>query len=200
MHRSGALGVRTRGSMSSVVDYYFRFLKLMLVVLLAAMVIMVFGNVVLRYGFNSGISVSEELSRWAFVWLTFLGATVALRERQHLGLDSVVMLLSRRGKRLCLIVSEMLMLYTCWLLLSGSWTQMLINMDVPAPVSGLSSGVFYASGLAFSASAMPIILYDLYRAVTDKLTDEELVSVTESEEQEELKKLEAEQREQGGRS
>lgn len=178
--------------MAALADYYFRFLKFILVVLLAAMVIMVFGNVVLRYGFNSGISVSEELSRWAFVWLTFLGAVVALRERQHLGLDSVVMLLSRGGKRICLIVSEVLMLYACWLLLSGSWTQMLINMDVPAPVSGLSSGVFYASGLAFSASAIPIILYDLYRALADKLTDEELVSVTESEEQEELKKLQAE--------
>lgn len=168
--------------MSVVADYYFRFLKLILVVLLSAMVIMVFGNVVLRYGFNSGISVSEELSRWAFVWLTFLGATVALRERQHLGLDSLIMALPRGGKRLCLIVSQALMLYVTWLLLSGSWTQMQINMDVPAPVSGLSSGVFYAAGVAFSASALPMIAYDLYRALADKLTDEELITVTESEE------------------
>lgn len=168
--------------MSVVADYYFRFLKLVLVVLLSAMVVMVFGNVVLRYGFNSGISVSEELSRWAFVWLTFLGATVALRERQHLGLDSLIMALPRGGKRLCLIVSQALMLYVTWLLLSGSWTQMQINMDVPAPVSGLSSGVFYAAGVAFSASALPMIAYDLYRALADKLTDEELITVTESEE------------------
>ncbi|WP_341895344.1 TRAP transporter small permease [Ferrovibrio terrae] len=168
--------------MSAVADYYFRFLKLVLVVLLSAMVIMVFGNVVLRYGFNSGISVSEELSRWAFVWLTFLGATVALRERQHLGLDSLIMVLPRGGKRLCLIISQTLMLYVTWLLLSGSWTQMQINMDVPAPVSGLSSGVFYAAGVAFSASALPMIAYDLYRALADKLTDEELITITESEE------------------
>jgi hypothetical protein len=44
---------------------------------LAAMVVLVFGNVVLRYGFNSGIAVSEELSRWLFVWLTFMGASSA---------------------------------------------------------------------------------------------------------------------------
>lgn len=174
--------------MRAVADYYFRFLKLVLVILLTAMVIMVFGNVVLRYGFNSGISVSEELSRWAFVWLTFLGAVVALRERQHLGLNSVVMLMSHNGKRACLIISEVLMLYATWLLLSGSWTQMKINLDVPAPVSGLSSGVFYAAGVAFSASALPIIAYDLYRALANKLTDEELITVTESEEQEELNK------------
>ncbi|NDY93911.1 TRAP transporter small permease, partial [Ideonella livida] len=44
----------------------------LMVGLLAVMVVLVFGNVVLRYAFNSGITVSEELSRWAFVWLTFL--------------------------------------------------------------------------------------------------------------------------------
>ena len=51
----------------------------MIALCLALMVVMVFGNVVLRYGFNSGITVSEELSRWLFVWMTFLGAIVALR-------------------------------------------------------------------------------------------------------------------------
>lgn len=45
------------------------------------MVVMVFGNVVLRYAFNSGIAISEEVSRWLFVWITFLGAIVAVRER-----------------------------------------------------------------------------------------------------------------------
>jgi hypothetical protein len=44
------------------------------------MVILVLGNVVLRYGFNLGITVSEEISRWLFVWLTFLGATLAMRD------------------------------------------------------------------------------------------------------------------------
>ena len=39
------------------------------VLALVAMVIMVFGNVVLRYGFNKGITVSEEVSRWLFVWM-----------------------------------------------------------------------------------------------------------------------------------
>ena len=37
------------------------------------MVVLVFGNVVLRYAFNSGLTMSEEVSRWLFVWLTFMG-------------------------------------------------------------------------------------------------------------------------------
>src|SRR2546423_2066887 len=45
------------------------------------MMILVFGNVVLRYALNSGITMSEEMSRWLFVWMTFLGAIVALKEQ-----------------------------------------------------------------------------------------------------------------------
>ena len=62
------------------------------------MVVMVFGNVVLRYGFNSGITVSEEMSRWLFVWMTFLGAIVALREHGHLGTDMLVSRLPAGGQ------------------------------------------------------------------------------------------------------
>ena len=70
----------------------------LMVACLALMVVMVFGNVVLRYGFNSGITVSEELSRWLFVWMTFLGALVALRTHSHLGTDSLVARLPRAGR------------------------------------------------------------------------------------------------------
>ncbi|NDY93052.1 TRAP transporter small permease, partial [Ideonella livida] len=60
--------------MDKLLKRYCQALEWALVGLLAVMVVLVFGNVVLRYAFNSGITVSEELSRWAFVWLTFLGA------------------------------------------------------------------------------------------------------------------------------
>ena len=71
--------------MKRLVDLYFALLRGIVAVLLAGMVVLVFGNVVLRYAANSGIPVSEELSRWFFVWLVFLGSIVALRDHQHLG-------------------------------------------------------------------------------------------------------------------
>jgi TRAP-type C4-dicarboxylate transport system permease small subunit len=103
-----------------VTAVYCRLIEILLVVLLAAMVLMVFGNVVLRYGFNSGITFSEELSRWAFVWMTFLGAVVAIRENGHLGTDLLIGRLGTRGKKVCLALAETGMLYCCWLILSGS--------------------------------------------------------------------------------
>ena len=84
--------------MTRVVDWYFKLLRFFIVAALAVMVVLVFGNVVLRYAFNSGITESEELSRWLFVWLTFVGAIVAMRDRAHLGMDSVVSRLPLAGK------------------------------------------------------------------------------------------------------
>ena len=70
--------------MQKIIDLFYRFLEILLILLLAGMAIMVFGNVVLRYGFNSGLNVSDEMSRYFFVWLTFIGAVVAFREHSHL--------------------------------------------------------------------------------------------------------------------
>jgi hypothetical protein len=86
---------------SRIVEAYYRSIKIVMAVLLAAMVVLVFGNVVLRYVFNSGIAISEELSRWLFVWMVFLGAIVGLREHAHLGVDSFVKLLSPMGRKIC---------------------------------------------------------------------------------------------------
>src|SRR3954463_1749013 len=103
--------------MERILDLYCGFLKGVIALCLLVMVALVFGNVVLRYGFNSGIAISEELSRWMLVWLTFLGAIVALREHAHIGIDTLVKRLGRGGKRLCFVVSYGLMLYADWLLL-----------------------------------------------------------------------------------
>jgi TRAP-type C4-dicarboxylate transport system permease small subunit len=44
---------------------------------------MVFSNVVLRFGFNKRINISEEVSRYFFVWLTVIGTVVTFRGHAH---------------------------------------------------------------------------------------------------------------------
>ena len=178
--------------MTKIVDGYFRLLKAAIAFCLAAMVVLVFGNVVLRYGFNTGITVSEELSRWFFVYLTFLGAIVAMREHGHLGVDTLVNRLSPTGKKICLVLSQLLMLYATVLLLRGSWVQTLINLSNSAPASGLSVGIVYAAGIVFGVSVSLILVADLYRVFTGKISDEDLVMIKESEEQEQLEQIQRE--------
>lgn len=178
--------------MHKAVEAYFHVLKIAMVLCLAGMVVLVFGNVVLRYGFNSGITISEEVSRLFFLYLTFLGAIVAMREHLHLGVDSLVKRLPVAGKKLCLAVSQVLMLFATWLLLQGSWTQSMINLNVKMPVTGISTAFVYGVGIVFSVSAGLILLYDLYRTVTGQVSEEELVMVKESEEAAEFEQLQKE--------
>lgn len=161
---------------------YTRALDMLSGLCLAIMVVLVFGNVVLRYTMNSGITVSEELSRWLFVWLTFMGAVAALREHGHLGTDVLVSRLPAAGKKVCLVLAQVAMLYVSWLLLKGSWAQMVINADTEAPVTGASVGIFYASGVLMGGSAIAILLRDLLRTLLVPLSENELVMVQESEE------------------
>ena len=72
-----------------------RVLQLAIVACLTVMALLVFGNVVLRYGFDTGIAVSEELARLLFVWMVFLGAILASRQHAHIGFDSFVKMLPR---------------------------------------------------------------------------------------------------------
>jgi TRAP-type C4-dicarboxylate transport system permease small subunit len=178
--------------MKRLVEAYFTLLKLLIALFLAIMVVLVFGNVVLRYVFDSGITISEEVSRWLFVWLTFLGAIVALREHGHLGVDTVVKRLPRKGKLACFIISQLLMLYATVLFLQGSWVQTVINWRVTAPASGASAAWLYGVGILFSVSTGLIILDELRRVITGRVSDEELVIIKESEEQEQLEQLQRE--------
>ena len=107
--------------MRKAIDLFFRFLELLIVVAMVAMVGMVFGNVVLRYGFNSGIDISEEMSRYCFIWLTYVGAIVAMRDKAHVGVDVVIKMLPRAGKKVCLFLSESLMLMINVLFFIGTW-------------------------------------------------------------------------------
>lgn len=162
-------------------DRYCKAIDVLLALLMFGMVVLVFGNVVLRYAFNSGITVSEEMSRWFFIWMTFLGAIVLLKDHKHLGTDMLVSRLPPIGKRICLVASQALMLFITWLLFKGSLEQAQINLDVEAPTTGASMAIFYASGVVFGASAALIILRDMVMTITGQLGDDELLMTQESE-------------------
>lgn len=169
-----------------------RAIDMLIAAALAVMVVLVFGNVVLRYAFNSGIAVSEEVSRWLFVWLCFMGAVVAMKDGAHLGTDMLVSRLPVAGKKACMVLGHLLMLYVTWLFLDGSWQQARLNHDVTAPVTGAPVSIFYAAGVVFSLCAGILLLLQLTRLLTGRLRDSELVMVKESEEQAELETLQAE--------
>lgn len=166
-----------------LIDKYCKLLAWLIVGCLAVMVALVFTNVVLRYAMNSGIAVSEELSRWLFVWLTFLGGIIAMHEGAHLGTDTLVSRLPLAGKKACLVIGHVLMLFVCWLLFKGALDQVKINWDSTSAAMEVSMAWFYGCGMVFAVSGAVILLNHLWRLVRGQLTEAELIGIRESEEE-----------------
>jgi TRAP-type C4-dicarboxylate transport system permease small subunit len=175
--------------MRRVVDRFFRVLEIILVLLLAGMVIMVFGNVVLRYLFDSGIDISEELSRYFFVWLTFIGAVVVAREHSHLGVDTLVRLFGRAGRRICVALSDVFVLVCCLVFFWGTWKQEGINASAVAPITGLPMSAVFDVGYFTSIGIGLMTAVRLYRTLFNRITDNELAIFAGEYDQEEAENL-----------
>jgi TRAP-type C4-dicarboxylate transport system permease small subunit len=162
------------GAFAAVEATFFRFLERLMVVLLTAMVLMVFVNVVLRWTVDSGLDISEEMSRYFFVWLTFIGAVVVMREHLHLGVDALVGRLGRRGRLACLMASDALILLCCAVFFWGTWQQQAINASNISPVTGIS--MIWVFGVGYFSSVMIglMVLLRLVRAAAGRVTDREL--------------------------
>ena len=74
-------------------------IKYVLVVMIGVMFIVTTTQVILRYCFNTGLSWSEELVRFIFVWATFLGGAIGVKEHIHIGVDVLVNLLPPHLRR-----------------------------------------------------------------------------------------------------
>lgn len=163
--------------MQRFLEIYLQVLRVFIVLCLVGMVVLVFGNVVLRYAFNSGLTVSEEFSRWLFVWMVFAGAVLVLYENGHLGLDFIVNGLPRKLRQLCLGLTHILMLYATWLIIKGSWVIVMVNMRTYAPATGLPMSMLFAIGLVFGVSSFVILAWRLVLVLTGRL--DRIVSIDE---------------------
>jgi gluconokinase len=101
----------------------------MMALCLGVMAVSVFVNVVLRYGFGSGVAASEELSRLLFVWMVFIGATAAYAAGEHMVFTSLVGLLRKRPRALAAVTAliRLLVLLACVLVAWGAWQQVVVG-------------------------------------------------------------------------
>jgi TRAP-type C4-dicarboxylate transport system permease small subunit len=148
-----------------LIDRIQKWLEGVLVALLAVMVMIVFANVVLRFFFHSGIAQTEELSRYAFVWLTFIGAVIVLREEGHLGVDSFVRMLPPAGRRTCRIVSDLLIIGCCVLFFIGSWYQTASAVGKYSQASSFPMVALFGVGMVASALMIGVTIVGFRRAM-----------------------------------
>lgn len=144
-----------------------RLLRGLMVATMAIMSLLVFINVVLRYGFNSNIGVSEELSRLLFVWLTFLGAISAFAKNSHVGVDTFIRRMSPRLRYVVSILSDVAMLFVCGMILLGCWRLTVLSADNYLPVSGIPVSVLYFSGVPVSLCIGGMLIKRLWSSLSN---------------------------------
>lgn len=132
---------------------------------LAVMAVAVFINVVLRYGFGSGIAASEELSRLLFVWMVFIGATAAYPAGEHMAFTSLVARLQGRPAALAVMTAliRALVILACGLIGWGAWQQVVVGMGSHSVVLGYPTALLPLPALLAAIAIGVMALIELVR-------------------------------------
>ena len=83
--------------------------------------LLVFLDVVMRFGFNAGFMWSQELTLHMSAWMVLFGASYGLKVGSHIGMDAFVKLFPATGQRILSSIAAILALIYCWLVFYGSW-------------------------------------------------------------------------------
>lgn len=141
---------------------------------LTIMSCLVFSNVILRYAFDSGITWSEEMSRYLFVFMIFLGTTRALKLGQHLNVDIFIKLMPFRSVRIFLqLISSALMLYALWLLINGSWQLIKINLHTLGPATNMPLWLLYAASMLMGVGMALCVIFGVKRLFENEKLQQE---------------------------
>lgn len=89
--------------------------------ILGAMTIITFVNVVLRYGFDTGLIWGLEATSLLFAWLVLFGVSYAVKQTANLGVDAVVNMLSPGARRALALFAGVVCIVYALLLLKGAW-------------------------------------------------------------------------------
>lgn len=89
--------------------------------ILGLMTVVTFVNVVLRYGYNSGLIWGLEVVSILFAWLVILGVSYAVKVTAHLGVDALTNVMKPRAKRGAAMIAVACCLVYAFLMFKGGW-------------------------------------------------------------------------------
>jgi gluconokinase len=132
---------------------------------LALMALAVFVNVVLRYGFGSGIAASEEVSRLLFVWMVFIGATAAYPAGEHMAFTSLLIPLHAKPRAFAAVtvLVRLLVLTAAVMLAWGAWQQVSVSWDTHSVVLGYPAALLPLPALLCGAGIAVMAVLELVR-------------------------------------
>ena len=148
--------------MRKIIETYFQLLQLLLTIMLMVLVVPVFLQVVSRFvPFVPRYIWTEEIARFAFIWVIMLGATVAVRENTHFKVDLLPEFTPavERGLKLFMLI---LLLLLSLVFLLGGWQFALFGSTQQSEISGLPMLSIYIAWPVAGFSWLLFLVEQLY--------------------------------------
>lgn len=155
----------------------FRGIEVLIAFFLATMIALVFSNVVLRYFFSTGFAWSEEVARLCFIYLVYLGAIGAMRDNQHLIIDSILTRIPALAQKAVFLLVQVGIIWVMAVLTRGSWQLVIQNLDDRWVATQFPIYLVYGAGLVTGIAIILLGLANIYRLVVLKLPVSELISI-----------------------
>lgn len=184
--------------MGKAMDRLFKGIDILTGIFTGLMVLFVFLNVVLRTFFNSGLTWSEELARYLFVYVTYIGAVSAMRSNAHMGVDTVISRVSPKVQLLFYAISQTIIALIMCILVNGAFKMVLQNTQSRTAALNIPYSILYFSGmitgLSIAVLAVGNIIYALNhpdqigKIVTTNNEEDEAETLSAVENTEHLKK------------
>ena len=168
---------------NATMDKLFKGIDYLTGILTGLMVPFVFLNVVLRTCFNSGLTWSEELSRYLFVFVTYVGAISAMRVNGHLGVDTLISRVPRPLQMVMYVVSQLVIAALMCILVHGSGKMVLQNTESRTAALGISYALLYSVGIITGVSIAAMAVANIVYAVTHPSEISSIVSMTTDEDE-----------------
>lgn len=117
----------------------------LLVLISAVMVSVIALQVFMRFVLNSSLTWSEELARYCFVWLIYIGISYGVKKQRHIKVDIALILLKDKGKIvLNLIANAFFLFFALFVVFYGyEVAQSLLKFGQKSPSLGISMGIVY---------------------------------------------------------
>ena len=146
-------------------------LKVVSVVILIAMVLLTTYQVIARYIFKSPSSISEVLTRYAFVWLIIVSATYVFGQRDHIAITFLRDKFKGMGRKIIDVAIEcVIIIFSATIMVYGGFTVTRMNMLQYDSMLNIPTGIVYS---IIPICGVLIILYSIYNIIQSVKTKAE---------------------------
>jgi len=108
------------------------------------MIVITFSQVIFRYLLDSALPWAGELAIFFFIWIIFLGASIALIKGVHIGVDIFTNFLNKKFKKINLVLINFIIIIFCSLIIYGSIPLIIDNFSQRSPALEIRLSYVYA--------------------------------------------------------